>query len=208
MSTLQQRIVALAQGIGADVKTLNGLIGVLSGLNTNAKSNLVAALNELQGITSSNASAIGTLSGLSTTSKTTLVGAINEVKEAVSAVDLTALIDDAATAGTDNKTYSADKIIGLLSSLETKVMGGVSPEALDTIKELADFLSDETVANGIVAQMSKRVRVDAPQSFTAEERAQARANINAASAQALQTLTDNIGNTDHDFVADYNTAKA
>lgn len=208
MSTLQQRIVALAQGIGADVKTLNGLIGVLSGLNTNAKSNLVAALNELQGITSSNASAIGTLSGLSTTSKTTLVGAINEVKEAVSAVDLTALIDDAATAGIADKTYSADKIIGLLSSLETKVMGGVSPEALDTIKELADFLSDETVANGIVAQMAKRVRVDAPQTFTAEERAQARANINAASAQALQTLTNNIGNTDHDFVADYNTAKA
>jgi len=208
MSTLQQRIVALAQGIGADVKTLNGLIGVLSGLNTNAKSNLVAALNELQGIASSNASAIGTLSGLNTTSKTTLVGAINEVKEAVSAVDLTALIDDAATAGIADKTYSADKIIGLLSSLETKIMGGISPEALDTVKELADFLSNETVANGIVAQMSKRVRVDAPQTFAAEEQAQARANIGAASAQALQALTDNIGNTDHDFVADYNTAKA
>jgi hypothetical protein len=208
MSTLQQRIVALAQGIGADVKALNGLIGVLSGLNTSAKSNLVAALNELQGIASSNASAIGTLGGLTTTSKTTLVGAINEVKEAVSAVDLTALINDAATAGTTNKTYSADKIIGLLSSLETKIMGGISPEALDTVKELADFLSDETVANGIVAQMSKRVRVDAPQTFAAEEQAQARANIGAASAQALQALTDNIGNTDHDFVADYNTAKA
>lgn len=208
MSTLEQRIVALAQSVGTDIKALNNLIGVLSGLNTSAKANIVAALNEVQGIAATNAAAIGTLTGLTTTSKTSLVGAINEVKAAVNAVDLTALINDTALAGVTNKTYSVDKILGLLGALETKILGGITPEALDTIKELADYLASETVANGIVAQMAKRVRVDAAQTFTAGEQAQGRANIAAAAAADLATLTANIGNTNHDFVADYTTAKA
>ena len=56
--------------------------------------------------------------------------------------------------------------------------------------------------------MANRVRVDATQSFTSAQQAQARTNIDAASADDLATLTTNIGNTDHDFVADYTTAKA
>jgi hypothetical protein len=208
MSTLEQRIVALAQSVGTDIKALNNMIGVLSGLNTAAKSNLVAALNEVQVIATGNTSAIGSLGGLSTTAKSNLVAAINEVKAAVSAVDLTALINDAALAGVTNKTYSVDKILGLLGALETKIMGGITPEALDTIKELAEFLADETVANGIVSQMANRVRVDAAQSFNTTQQAQGRANIAAASAAELATLANNIGNTDHDFVADYTTAKA
>jgi hypothetical protein len=208
MSTLEQQIIALAQGVGADIKTLNNMIGVLSGLNTAAKSNLVAALNEVQVVATTNATAIGPLGGLTTTAKSNLVAAINEVKAAVSAVDLTALINDTALAGVTNKTYSVDKILTLLSNLETKIMGGITPEALDTIKELADYLSSETVANGIVAQMAKRVRVDSAQSFTAGEQAQGRANIAAAAAAELATLTANIGDTNHNFVADYNAAKA
>jgi hypothetical protein len=208
MSTLEQQIIALAQGVGADIKTLNNMIGVLSGLNTAAKSNLVAALNEVQVVATTNATAIGPLGGLTTTAKSNLVAAINEVKAAVSAVDLTALINDTALAGVTDKTYSVDKILTLLSNLETKIMGGITPEALDTIKELADYLSSETVANGIVAQMAKRVRVDSAQAFTAEEQAQGRANIGAAAAAELATLIANIGNTNHDFVADYNAAKA
>jgi hypothetical protein len=208
MSTLEQQIIALAQGVGADIKTLNNMIGVLSGLNTAAKSNLVAALNEVQVVATTNATAIGPLGGLTTTAKSNLVAAINEVKAAVSAVDLTALINDTALAGVTDKTYSVDKILTLLSNLETKIMGGITPEALDTIKELADYLSSETVANGIVAQMANRVRVDSAQSFTAGEQAQGRANIGAAAAAELATLIANIGNTNHDFVADYNAAKA
>jgi hypothetical protein len=208
MSTLEQRIVALAQSVGTDIKTLNNMIGVLSGLNTAAKSNIVAALNEVQVIATGNTSAIGSLGGLTTTAKSNLVAAINEVKAAVSAVDLTALINDEALVGVTNKTYSVDKILGLLGALETKIMGGITPEALDTIKELADFLSNETVANGIVSQMANRVRVDAAQSFNSTQQAQARANIAAAAASDLATLTANIGNTDHDFVTDYTTAKA
>lgn len=208
MATLKYRISALGVSMATDIKGLTNMIGILSALNTASKSNLVAALNELHGIATTNAAAIGPLAGLTTTSKNTLVAAINEVKAAVSAVDLTALIDDAALPGVINKTYSADKIVGLLGALETKIMGGITPEALDTVKELADYLSSESVANGIVSQMANRVRVDSAQSFTSEQQAQGRANIGAAAAADLASLTAAIGNTDHDFVAEYNAAKA
>ena len=45
--TLEARVVALAQAIGTDVKTLTTAVGSLSGLTTTAKSNLVAAINEI-----------------------------------------------------------------------------------------------------------------------------------------------------------------
>lgn len=208
MSTLEQRLVALAQNIGADVKVLTNAIGALAGLSTTAKSSLVNALNEVWATADASKSAIGEITGLSTTAKTNLVAAINEVRAAVSAVDLTALIKDDAVAGTTNKVFSADKTLGLLSALETKILGGITPEALDTIKELADFLTNETVANGLLAQMANRVRADAVQNFDAGKQAQARSNIGAAAAADLTALSNAVGNTDHDFVADYNTAKA
>ena len=208
MSTLEQRIIALAQAVGTDIKTLTNAIGSLAGLSTSTKTNLVNAINEVWVTADANKTAIGSLAGLTTTAKTNLVAAINEVKAAVSAVDLTALIDDDALAGDTDVTFSADKTLALLGALETKIMGGITPEALDTIKELADFLADETVANGIVSQMANRVRVDAVQTFNAGQQAQARANIGAAAAADLAALTTAIGNTDHDYVADYNTAKA
>ena len=43
--TLEQRLIALAQAIGADVKALNLAQGSLSALSTTAKNNLVAAIN-------------------------------------------------------------------------------------------------------------------------------------------------------------------
>lgn len=208
MATLESRIIALAQSIGVDIKTINAAIGVMAGLSTASKSNLVAAINEVYTLATTADSEIGDLTGLTTTAKTTLVLAINEVKAAVSAIDLTALIDDTALAGTTTKTYSADKIIGLLSSLETKIMGGITPETLDTIKELADYLTSNTVAGGIVEQLANRVRVDAVQNFDAAQQAQGRANIGAASAADLAALSAAIGNTDHDYVADYVAAKA
>jgi hypothetical protein len=208
MATLETRIIALAQAMGTDVKALRTSIGVLSGLSTTAKTSLVAAINELASIATTNDSEIGNLAGLTTTAKTNLVAAINEVKAALAELDLSSIIDDTALAGDTSVAYSADKVLTLLSTLETKILGGITPEALDTIKELADFLSDNTVAGGLVEQMSKRVRVDAAQAFDSAMQAQGRSNIGAASAVALQALTDAVGNTDHDFAADYNTAKS
>ena len=45
--TLEARVVALAQAIGTDVKTLTTAVGSLAGLTTTAKNNLVAAINEI-----------------------------------------------------------------------------------------------------------------------------------------------------------------
>ena len=45
--SLELRIVALAQAIGGDVKTLTNKQGDLTSLSTTAKGNLVAAINEM-----------------------------------------------------------------------------------------------------------------------------------------------------------------
>lgn len=175
MATLESRIVSLAQAIGLDIKNTNNAIGVLSSLTTTQKSNVVAAINEL------NAS--------------------------IGAIDLSAVINDAATTAT-NKTYSVDKIKSLLAALKSDILGGIPSTALDTIKELADFLADNTVAGGLVEQLGNRVRVDAAQTFTSGQQSQARSNIGAAAATDLSSLSSAIGNTDHNFVTDYTTAKA
>ena len=200
MATLESRLISLAQAIGGDVKGINTAIGTLANLTTVQKSNLVAALNELN-------SNIGALSALNTTQKGSLVGAVNEVLAVVNAIDLTDLIDDTAGSGDTTVTYSADKIFDLLGALRTEILGGIPPGTLDTIKELADYLADNTVSGGIVEQLSNRVRVDAAQSFNSTQQAQGRGNIGAAAAADLTTLSNNIGDTDHNFVADYTTAK-
>lgn len=47
MSTLEARLNLLAQAVGGDIKTLTVKQGDLTSLSTTAKSNLVAALNEI-----------------------------------------------------------------------------------------------------------------------------------------------------------------
>ena len=65
--TLEARVVALAQAIGSDVKTLTTAVGSLSGLTTTAKSNLVAAINEIaQAAASATGIDDGVTSGAST----------------------------------------------------------------------------------------------------------------------------------------------
>ncbi|RYF44986.1 MAG: hypothetical protein EOO27_42280, partial [Comamonadaceae bacterium] len=74
--------------------------------------------------------------------------------------------------------------------------------ALDTLNELADALNnDPNFAATIATEIANRVRYDAAQTLTDPQKAQARSNIGAQEAAA-------VGDTDHNFVADYNTAKA
>lgn len=168
MATLENRLIALAQALGTDVKTLTNGIGVLTTLNTTAKNNLVAAINEIN------------------------LGLGN--------VNISALIDDLAAASVTDKTYSANKITGLIATAVTGLVS-TAPGTLDTLKELADALAnDPSFAATISTALGKRVRVDAVQTFTAPEQAQARDNIGAASVADL-------GAIDHDFVADYAAAK-
>lgn len=78
---------------------------------------------------------------------------------------------------------------------------GPASSAYDTLAELqAAVQADDSAIAGILTALGKRVRVDASQTFTADETAQARANIAAAG------LAVDLGAVDVDYVALATTA--
>lgn len=175
---------------------------------------------------------IGTMSDLSTTEKTSLVAALNEVDAKLKALDLSSIIDDATPS--TSKTYSSEKIISEINAkvqeAKDALLGGAG-DAVDTLKELADLIAqNKDLIDAINAVAAKSVRVDVPQNtFTIEEKEQGRANIGAAAASdveslttrveaveskadanetAIQTLNTNLGDiANADFVTVYNNAK-
>jgi len=169
--SLETKIIALAQAVGADVKLLKANVGDLSALPTNAKNSIVAAISELYA----------------------LLGGAG------------AKIDDTAGVGATSVTWSADKstrfVASAVSSLRTELTAGAAA-ALDTFAELAAALgNDPNFAATIATGLGNRVRVDAVQTFSAAEKAQARTNIGAVG-------TADVGDIEHDFAADYVAAKA
>lgn len=117
----------------------------------------------------------GDMTQLNTTHKATLVGALNELKVAV---------DDSLTES-EVSTLISTAIDGLIAG---------APGTYNTLKEIADYIAqDQSAAASIAESLAKRVRVDAPQNFTATEKAQGRDNIGAASDADLTTLEDGVG---------------
>ena len=157
--TLEQRIVALAQAIGADIKAGRDSTGSLTSLSTTAKNNIVSAINELH-------SAVQALAGGGG-----------------------APIDDNAGDGATAVTWSADKIFDSIELAKTAVKNELSDgagTALDTLAELAAALGDDpNFAQTIADGLGKRVRVDAVQTFTEGEKTQARQNISAYGAAEI-----------------------
>lgn len=80
------------------------------------------------------------LSSLTTTDKTNLVAALNELNAAIGAIDLTDVINDAATATTT--TWSSTKITSSIDAAVSALVDG-APELLDTLNELAAALGDD-----------------------------------------------------------------
>lgn len=143
-------------------------------------------------------SATGDLTGLTTTAKNSIVAAVNELKAAQSAG---AAIADGSTAS--STTWSSQKITDAIAAQVQALLGSTTPALLDTLDEIANAIGDDAnFAATMTAALGKRVRVDAAQTFTAGEKAQARANIGA------DVTTAETGNLDQDLVAAYNTAKA
>ena len=176
--TLEQRLIALAQVIGADIKALNLAQGSLSTLATTAKASLVAAVNELK-------TAVDAASG--------------------SGVSIDDGAGDGATGVTWSADKIFDAIEAAKTAVKNDLTAGAAA-ALDTLSELAAALNNDpafaaTIAAEIAAEIANRVRFDAAQTLTAPQQAQARANIGAQSAAA-------IGDPDRDLVADYTAAKA
>lgn len=163
----EQRLLDLANGIAQDIKALRTGQGALASLSTTAKDNLVAAINEVFALAQSGAGGAG--------------------------------IDDTAGAGDTTVAWSADKVVSELalaiSSLRQELLGGEVDAALDTFAELqARLESDQTLTASISTALTKRVRFDAAQTLTTEEKLQACTNIG-------------IGNPEVDLLAAYNLAK-
>lgn len=176
--SLESKIVALATAIGNDVKDLRVKQGDLTSLSTTAKTNLVAAINELATMIAGAGVSINDTAGDGATTVTWSADKIFDTIEAAK----TAVKNDL----TNGATAALDTISELAAALG----------------------NDPNFATTIATGLSNRVRVDAVQTFTSPQQAQGRANIGAAAAADLTALTTGLANYDRDFTADYNTAKA
>ena len=146
--SLETRVIALAEAIGADIKDLRTTRGTLSSLTTTAKTNLVAAINELQ-------AAISAAAGAS----------INDTA------------GDGNTTETWSADKIFDSIEAAKTAVTNSLTGGAAA-ALDTLNELAAALgNDPSFATNIATQIGNRVRFDAAQVLTAPQQLQACTNI-------------------------------
>ena len=83
----------------------------------------------------------------------------------------------------------ASEVQTMISTAINDLVGG-APETMNTLKEISDYIAthkDEYQA--LLAVANAGVKYDAAQSLTDDQKAQARANIDAASVAAVETLT-------------------
>lgn len=176
--SLDNRLIALAQAMGADVKALTAAQGQLSALNTTAKTSLVAAINELL----------------------TLVSGAGAV------IDDNAGAGDTGVAWSASKIVSA--IAAAQMAVKDELVNGAGAALDTLSELAAALGNDPSFAATIAGEIANRVRYDAAQTLTSPQQAQARDNIGAASATDVSGLITGLGTYDRDYVADYNTAKA
>lgn len=145
--TLETKIIALAQAVGADIKSLGNKQGDLTSLSTTAKGNLVAAINELYGLLGSSGATIDDAAGNGATS---VVWSADKVYDSIEAAKI---------AVTNSLTNGAAAALDTLSELAA---------ALD---------NDPNYAATIAAQIANRVRFDAEQTLTTPQKLQACINL-------------------------------
>ena len=174
--SLEQKLNTLASAIGADVKALRAADGNLSSLNTTAKTNLVAALNEVLAMVQAGTGVISDVAG---------DGVINKTWSA---------------------DKIGDTILASINALRTELTNGASAALDTFGEIATQLAADQTASAALATAIGNRVRFDAAQTLNNAEQLQARENINAASAADLSTLTTAVGNTEADLVAVYTTA--
>lgn len=145
--SLELRIVALAQAIGGDVKTLTNKQGDLTSLSTTAKGNLVAAINELY-------SAIG---------------------NAGAQINDTAGDGDTLVTWSANKIH--DTIEAAKLAVKSELVNGASAALDTLSELAAALNNDPTFAATIATELGNRVRFDAVQTLTTAQKLQACTNI-------------------------------
>jgi hypothetical protein len=152
---------------------------------TNLATRVATEIKAVRTLVNNNA---GDLSALTTTAKNNLVAAINELDAAIDSVDLTALIDDNATATTT--TWSSTKIDSSIDAAVAALVDG-APELLDTLNELAAALGDDENFATNIAQAIADAETDA---VTA---------ANAYTDAEILILEGAIGDTTADYVATF-----
>ncbi|WEM00732.1 hypothetical protein [Delftia tsuruhatensis] len=175
--TIETRIVALAQAIGADVKALRCAQGNLCLLPTAAKNNLVAAIAELHGMVTTGGVVIDDSVGNGDTTVTWSADKIFDSIETAMQALKSELVDGAGAALNTLKELS---------------------DALGT---------DPNLAATLLVSLANRVRFDEAQALTNAQKLTARNNIGAAAATDLVALAAAMGNTDHNYAAAYGAAK-
>lgn len=203
--SLASNISNLAQSMAAALKAtrvlMNGNAADNSALNTTAKVSLLAAINEVFSLAQAAASSGGAVIDDATARSTTVYSSSKVVSQ------IAALIADAATAS--GSTWSSTKITSYVTS-QINTIVGAAPTSLDTLKELADALNDDASFSATVTNaLGNRIRIDAAQSYTADQITQAQANLVAlgmATAASVTTLSNAVGDTTTDFAAAFTTA--
>ena len=145
--SLETRIIALAQAVGGDIKALTTNQGTLSGLSTTAKSNIVAAINEIHAALGS---AGAQINDSATNGATTVTWSADKIFDEIAA---------AKTAVTNSLTNGAAAALDTLNELA------------------AALGNDPSFATTIATEIANRVRYDAAQTLTTLQQAQACANI-------------------------------
>lgn len=118
---------------------------------------------------------------------------IKSLRDALAALPaVQSLINDLAAVDSTDETYSVAKIQTLLAAAIAQARSEATddalsairdgaPQALDTLNELVTRINDDRDAFDVVALLANgSVRFDEPQTLTAAQQAQARANIGLA----------------------------
>ena len=147
MATLAQRLIDLANAIGADIKTLTINQGSLPALTTTAKTNLVAAINEINAALGGAGAVINDAAGDGNVTDT---WSANKIFDTIEAAKLAVKNDLIAGAGA-----TLDTLNELAAALG----------------------NDPSFAATIATELSNRVRYDAAQVLNAAQKLQACTNI-------------------------------
>jgi len=190
--SLELRIIALAQAIGTDIKTLTINQGTLSTLTTTAKNSLVSAINELHAAL---AGAGAQINDMATNGATTVTWSADKIYDSIEA---------AKVAVRDSLVNGASAALDTLQELA------------------AALGNDPSFATTIAGEIANRVRYDAVQTLTSPQQAMARSNIGAASTASVTTAQNSadaaqstanatnvaLGDTERDLTLSYAAAKA
>ena len=219
--SLQTNLQDLASRIATECKALrtlmNGNAVDLSALNTTAKTNLVAAINEVLaaagGVTdlsigTNNTTTLQIVS--SSGDNVTISGATTLLAGLLVAADKSKLdgIAAGATANSADATllaranHTGTQLSSTISDFNTAVNALIAavvdsaPAALDTLNELAAALGDDAnFSTTIATALGNRLRFDAAQTLSGPQQTQGQANLNVYSRTEIGDPTTNFVTT-------------